>query len=240
MAFRLYEKAAAKDHPIACCELAEMYQHGIGCKENLEKARAMFEKAVCLRVEEYVKNALPIIMFGHKLALSLIDRGETGKGLSILLPLAERGNAQAQSSMSSLCGRVGDMEGRMRWTIKCSESCSEDPGDCFPALDSAMRLRNYCLSRHWYAAASKIKQYALENYEAELRKDAHEELCDIRQECAWCQCTLDRSSRKMCKGCKTYCYCSKACQKAHWNAEENDHRSECKNAMVVKKKIAVK
>ena len=62
----------------------------------------------------------------------------------------------------------------MRWTIKCSESCSEDPGGCFPALDSAMRLRDYCLSRHWYAVASKIKQDAMEDYEAVLVKDAHD------------------------------------------------------------------
>ena len=240
MAFRLHEKAAAKDHPVSCCELASFYKHGVGCKKNLEKARLMFEKAMHLHAEEYVINATHLVLLGHSLALSLVDRGETGKGLSILLPLAERGNSHAQCSMSSLCGHVGDMEGRMRWTIKCSESCSDDPDDSFPALDSAMRLRDYCLSRHWYAIASKIDQGALEGYEAKLVKDAHDVLCDIRRECAWCSCSLDRSIRKMCKGCKAHCYCSKDCQKAHWNAEENDHRSECKNAMVVKKKIAAK
>ena len=67
MAFRLNEKAAAKDHPVSCYELAVFYKHGIGCKENLEKAQVMFEKAMHLHVEEYIQNVLPIIFSGTTL-----------------------------------------------------------------------------------------------------------------------------------------------------------------------------
>ena len=67
MAFRLYEKAAAKDHPVSCCELAAFYKHGVGCKKNLEKARIMFEKAMHLHAEEYVKILPPSFCSGTAL-----------------------------------------------------------------------------------------------------------------------------------------------------------------------------
>ena len=228
MAFGLHERAASMDHPKACLSLASFYSYGIGCEENLEKARLEFEKAVRLYVENVIHSDYAMFKVGVTIAEELLDAGETEKGLSVLLPLAERGNGEAQCLLGEQHERVGDKEGSQRW-ISLS---SENPNDPVFAMVASLKLRNICLARYWYGIASKIEHQSLKS----RRQKASKLFCSLRQTCSWCEIRLDRSTRKMCKDCKAYCYCSRDCQSAHWNAEENDHKSECQKAMEIKKK----
>ena len=243
MAFDLHERAASMDHPKACLSLASFYSCGIGCKENLEKARLEFEKAMHLHVEDVVHSDYVIFKIGIHIAEELLDAGETEKGLSVLLPLAERGNGEAQCLLSELHERIGDQEGSQHW-ISVS---SENPNDPGSAMAGSLRRRNWCLARYWYGIDSKFEHESLklrrleaahESLKLRRLEAAHELFCALRKVCAWCETSLDRSTRKLCKGCKTHCYCSISCQEAHWNAEENGHRSDCQKVMEVKKKVA--
>jgi len=53
-------------------------------------------------------------------------------------------------------------------------------------------------------------------------------------ECAVCERSDSHTvTLQQCKGCSSYCYCSKACQRRHW--EEQNHRSECKQFQLLEK-----
>jgi hypothetical protein len=59
----------------------------------------------------------------------------------------------------------------------------------------------------------------------------------IRNKCGGCGAILEGDMRKKCGGCKTFCYCSRECQKLHWNRSKNGHRDECKEVMELKRKV---
>ena len=67
--------------------------------------------------------------------------------------------------------------------------------------------------------------------EKEHAETAHSDLCEMRKSCSTCGVALDTSNRKLCAGCKISCYCSRDCQKVHWNRPDDGHRDQCKTIM---------
>ena len=60
----------------------------------------------------------------------------------------------------------------------------------------------------------------------------------LRNNCGGCGVDLDGDRRQYCRQCKTYCYCSRECQKLHWNRiGEGGHAHECKKVQCLKKEI---
>ena len=60
---------------------------------------------------------------------------------------------------------------------------------------------------------------------------ARKTLVDCRRLCAECGVKLSTATRKMCSNCKAICYCSRSCQKMHWNRtkcfDTSAHRNDC-------------
>ena len=64
------------------------------------------------------------------------------------------------------------------------------------------------------------------NFRVAIEK-AKKKFRELRGACASCGAFLNRSTRKLCGGCHTCCYCSRQCQKQHWNNRDCGHRTEC-------------
>ena len=58
----------------------------------------------------------------------------------------------------------------------------------------------------------------------------------LRQSCSQCGMDLDIANRKLCKQCKTHCYCSRERQKMHWN-QKGGHRDECQEVLCLQEKM---
>ena len=233
-AFRLFEKAANQNHPVSCIQQVNRLIVGFGCEPNLEKACVTFEKAVraCIPFQYDYKEVLST---GNNLLIVLFGNGEIEKGHSVLSNMemfADKAGGQALGMLSVIYDRVEDFEGCRRCNKKASESV-----DCpITALSVALAIGNFCLSRMWYRIVSNdhlANDEGLGKMRKSLLKSTNQGLCILRQGCAWCNTNLSKSTRKLCKGCKAHCYCSRDCQAAHWEA---DHRSDCQKAMEVKKK----
>ena len=68
----------------------------------------------------------------------------------------------------------------------------------------------------------------------ENRRDAAETyvnhrafLRQLRDTCGACGTKFEGKDRKFCGGCRTFCYCSRECQKIHWNQKALGHREDC-------------
>ena len=59
----------------------------------------------------------------------------------------------------------------------------------------------------------------------------------LRNTCGGCGTEFEGKERKFCRGCKKFCYCSRECQKMHWNRKKDGHREDCKGAVELKQKL---
>ena len=59
----------------------------------------------------------------------------------------------------------------------------------------------------------------------------------LRDTCGACGAQFEGKERKFCGGCRTFCYCSRDCQKMHWNRKENGYREDCLGLTDLKMKL---
>ena len=59
----------------------------------------------------------------------------------------------------------------------------------------------------------------------------------MRDSCGGCGAEFDGMERKYCRECRTFCYCSRACQKLHWNRKDDGHREDCLGLKDLKKQL---
>ena len=59
----------------------------------------------------------------------------------------------------------------------------------------------------------------------------------LRDTCGACGAKFEGKDRKFCGGCRAFCYCSRECQKMHWNCKVNGHREDCLGLKDLKVKL---
>ena len=153
---------------------------------------------------------------------------ESAEAIAILTSLAKQGKCQAQCLLSAYIKRIGQHQKSKHWYNIASTNL-DDP---VYAMMASRNARKYPLMRVWrhVLTTTDILDTDLPAVTKSL-KVSHEALSLLRGQCATCNAKLDISNRKLCKGCRACCYCSRACQKMHWNRKDGlGHAEECKEA----------
>ena len=118
--------------------------------------------------------------------------------------------------------------------------CHGAVGSAFLASGCYTLSEHYALSKLWLSVACKFKSdYVGERTSGQRkpwssfkrsRDKLRSKLREISDSCGGCGAALEGDTRQYCRGCKTFCYCSRECQKQHWNRTDGGHRAECKEA----------
>ena len=232
-AVRWYRKAAAKGHPLALYSLSYLHMEGEGgCKRDLLEARKCAK--TMMEIDPRLSNT-----FGNvtcHIADRYVDDDNFDEAFSILQPLAEKGFALAQHLLGEAYFYASHWKLALEEFTRAALQSEKD------SAFFAMRCC-YCIeptplpqARFWLGIARKRGEDDVP-ISQENMNDVQSELREIRKSCKTCGIKLNSTTRKLCKGCKTYCYCSVECQQIHWNRSEDGHRDECKEVMGLAEKI---
>lgn len=240
-AVRWFRKAVAQNHPVAMIMLGDMLSRGIGCDQNLGLARIHLDKAMSIDegLVGVAQEALIAVAAGYA------NSGDRQTAISIATPIAESGKSFAQYNLGVTLSFSGDIEAAYKWLSKAALGASGIAEKAaFEALRCCvMSLQMWPQTKFWLSVTTKNLRYLLSDAVAgSLRIVGRVNSCrnamrDLRNKCGGCGAELSGTMRKKCGACKTFCYCSRDCQKAHWNRKKNGHRKDCKEVMELKKKM---
>ena len=187
---------------------------------------------------ELVEIAYGYFVLGDKCAIA--------RAKSILFSLLSS-EYSFQSGVHSTLGRIYEVrEGNFRLAYEHYLSALLIMGD-FKEIDTldAMvckwHVGDYAQSRFF---ASKLKISSMGIEEPEMKREAIELVIlyqrsfrQLRDSCGGCGVTFEGKARKFCRGCRTFCYCSRECQTMHWNRKKGGHREDCLGLVELKKKL---
>ena len=189
---------------------------------------------------------------GFYLQSNLEDRYE--RVLSILLPLTgtDPDNSDASAAARFQVGYARYEEGHFQsaysWFCSVATVNGRDRectgGSTYNAMLCCMgdRLGMHAQLRFWARLAKKRSISGSLDLSDRRRRIEHivynfRELRLLRDTCGGCGAAFEGEDRKFCRGCRTFCYCSRKCQKMHWNRKEDGHREDCKAATELKQKL---
>jgi len=228
---RWFEKAAKQGHPGAILGLGHFHLEGLGgCSVDLAKAREYAEKAKSL----YPRLADEC----HIVLYHIAKRVDSTEAKSILLPLAKEGHAHAQDSLGAIMfDEQNNLLDAKAWFE--AASLQGQKNSVFNSLITCKQLKIFPETNFWFNIISKNEMMpaeldsrtSVENIGCMLRK--------LRDNCGGCGADLEGGRRNYCRQCKTFCYCSRDCQKLHWNRiDEGGHRDECMGVKLLEDKMA--
>ena len=232
-AVRWFRKAAAQGHPGALLNLSFCLRLGEGCGRNLAEARKCSEKAIAIDATGIFTEDSYEELLRVATAYSA-DRCEE-QAMEILVPLVERGVASRGRYELAI---VYYNTKKFTYALDNFFSCvmQGKRGAAYDCMDCCLKLNRFPEAKVWFSLASWIGADADDVSKTHLTT-FRSHLRHMRRHCLTCRVALDSNTRKLCKGCKTFCYCSVECQKIHWDRSEDGHRDECKRVMELKERI---
>ena len=230
-AIRWFRKAAANGHPGAFLELAKHYRHGDGCQKDLAEAKTCIQRSLEHEGWFDEENG-PWDELARIAAETYKEDREASE--ATLLTLAEGGIKAAQLGLTHLYDHHEEPAEALEWA-----SVAAKGGWLVTPCLMIRCCGNLCLvaqQRFWLSVATKHPD-SLNGCECEALIRCRTNMRELRQSCTVCNAPLDRSNRRLCKDCKTFCYCSRDCQKIHWNRSDDGHREECKEVKELKENL---
>ena len=231
---RVLRKAAAHHHPRALIVLAQHLLEGMGCSVDVAEALSCFRR--CAVVDPSYEATAQELLFSH--AADSMRNGDTQIAVDICSQLAAAGNVNAQyfvSAYGMLLDHGGNDRGFMyNWQVMASMNNSDvaklGPAEVALHLGKAPQARLF-LRRYRLLDGSNIIESTMGTVDASTCVELlRRTLRDLRRNCGYCGISLDRKTRKLCKGCRTVAFCSRDYQKMDWNGK-NGHRDDCKDTM---------
>lgn len=242
-AFRWADKAAGRGHPFALYNLGRGYLLGEhGCHVNLPKARSYLDKASCFGIAECQIDLL-VLADRYKKMRTPEALNEAESILSTLLNDQYPCFFLAQSKQASVRFLKRDYVAAYEYS-SLSVMNSEDACNSSASLIAYMasqNLGNHAQGKVWCGKVDvrDIHFDTVEQKKVAIRQiiDYRRELRQLRDICGGCGAEFEGKDRKFCRGCRAFCYCSRECQKVHWNRKTNGHREDCLGLKDVKQKL---
>ena len=235
------EAAASQGSPDAMMFLSEMLSVGGMVPIDLEKALGLALQA--LEIE-------PLLLFDRACAVACAaamsnviadpSRLRVNEGIGILTLFLKGGSADANRAFAVMFFAIGSPTAAFRFlerALMCD--IANDQRDEYVCDTATFVMKSYiyegCIPmlQFFYTPLSKLNEmgWVVDDETEpldELLLAVRDELIRARHSCASCGIGLDASNRKMCKNCRASCYCSRQCQKTHWNRlDGHSHKYHC-------------
>ena len=230
-AVRWCRKAASQGHIFALLTLSRHLRCGEGCIRNDLEANACAEEALKICHQTGVAGEA-LVDVGE--AFYVLERYEDAR--EILLPLARSGLSQAYLVLGAVYYMSEAYTESLKWYIE-DFSQEKNALAAYGLMSCCWKVDRFAEAKFWLTF-SGVTTCKVDDIFVDGVPNVQSSLRALRQTCKACGVSLNADSRKLCKGCKAYCYCSRDCQKVHWNRSEDVHREECKRVMAMKKEIA--
>lgn len=224
-ALRWNRKAAAQGHPRATLAMSTHYLYGHGCTSDLCESAKHAQLAMVLDPRLAVAAIENICLIGK----AYVASGKDNDAKCLLEPIAYN-SSEACDILATIASEEEDFSTALKMTMCAAFQGCETNALTTMQLFTESRMP---LAKLFYDIARKVQKVSEAKFLVEKRetiKTVHAKLYELRRVCKTCGVSLNTSNRMLCKGCKTYCYCSVDCQREHWDRSENGHREECKIA----------
>ena len=246
-AFDYMVKAASQGHPEAFLKLSDLCLGKWGHPRDLVAAQAFAKKARSLHPDlRRVSNKVLL-----DIAKGLFEDGAVEEVMGILSDMVTEADPDALDGV--LCEGIAAVAYRLKEYQLASKMRVR--AFCFGRVRSALRasgiyfvMEHFALSKLWLSVACKTSSgfhsfmildddgtgnkpgvWSSPNIK-QRRDEIRAKLRKISDSCGGCGAALEGDTRQYCRGCKAFCYCSRECQKMHWNRTNGGHRAECKEA----------